>query len=106
MQSPNVLSHDVCRELSETILDSGDTLLTILGDILDFSKIDHNSMLLESAPVRPARPPLSCTLHPPHMYAPIPTSWKRSPCAHDLFILWFCSMSQAALATRMHDVAD
>ncbi|KAK9834967.1 hypothetical protein WJX81_000233 [Elliptochloris bilobata] len=39
------------RELSETILDSGDTLLTILGDILDFSKIDHNSMVLESAPV-------------------------------------------------------
>nr|AML77241.1 putative LOV domain-containing protein [Coccomyxa subellipsoidea] len=39
------------RELAETILDSGDTLLTILGDILDFSKIDHNSMLLESAPV-------------------------------------------------------
>ncbi len=30
------------RELAETILDSGDTLLTILGDILDFSKIDHN----------------------------------------------------------------
>ncbi len=41
-----------CRELAETILDSGDTLLTILGDILDFSKIDHNSMVLESAPVR------------------------------------------------------
>ena len=33
-------------------MDSGDTLLTILGDILDFSKIDHNSMVLESAPVR------------------------------------------------------
>lgn len=42
-----------CRELAETILDSGDTLLTILGDILDFSKIDHNSMVLESAPVLP-----------------------------------------------------
>ena len=40
-----------CRELAETILDSGDTLLTILGDILDFSKIDHNSMTLEAAPV-------------------------------------------------------
>ena len=39
------------RELAETILDSGDTLLTILGDILDFSKIDHNRMTLESAPV-------------------------------------------------------
>jgi signal transduction histidine kinase len=39
------------RELAETILDSGDTLLTILGDILDFSKIDHNSMVLESTPV-------------------------------------------------------
>ena len=43
----------ICRELAETILDSGDTLLTILGDILDFSKIDHNSMVLESAPVSP-----------------------------------------------------
>ncbi len=35
-----------CRELAETILDSGDTLLTILGDILDFSKIDHNRCVL------------------------------------------------------------
>ena len=41
--SPWMLSTaGVCRELAETILDSGDTLLTILGDILDFSKIDHN----------------------------------------------------------------
>lgn len=40
-----------CRELAETILDSGDTLLTILGDILDFSKIDHNSMTLEAEPL-------------------------------------------------------
>eukprot|EP00891_Asterochloris_glomerata_P001991 jgi/Astpho2/1991/gw1.00038.243.1_t len=39
------------RELAETILDSGDTLLTILGDILDFSKIDHNSMTLEAEPL-------------------------------------------------------
>eukprot|EP00884_Botryococcus_braunii_P007045 jgi/Botrbrau1/16341/Bobra.0345s0005.1 len=39
------------RELAETILDSGDTLVTILGDILDFSKIDHNSMVLEATPV-------------------------------------------------------
>ncbi|KAK9819724.1 hypothetical protein WJX72_001676 [[Myrmecia] bisecta] len=45
------------RELAETILDSGDTLLTILGDILDFSKIDHNSMLLEAQPVD-----LRCTI--------------------------------------------
>ena len=45
-----------CRELAETILDSGDTLLTILGDILDFSKIDHNSMVLESAPVTSQTP--------------------------------------------------
>ena len=49
------------RELSETILDSGDTLLTILGDILDFSKIDHNSMVLESAPVRSADPSVAPT---------------------------------------------
>lgn len=33
------------------MLDSGDTLLTILGDILDFSKIDHNSMTLEASPL-------------------------------------------------------
>lgn len=38
-------------ELAETILESGNTLLTILGDILDFSKIDHNSMELEAVPV-------------------------------------------------------
>lgn len=37
--------------MAETILDSGDTLLTILGDILDFSKIDHNSMVLKHQPV-------------------------------------------------------
>ena len=37
--------------MAETILDSGDTLLTILGDILDFSKIDHNSMTLEAEPL-------------------------------------------------------
>ncbi len=42
-------------------MDSGDTLLTILGDILDFSKIDHNSMLLESAPVC-----CLCPLHAAH----------------------------------------
>jgi signal transduction histidine kinase len=52
------------RELAETILDSGDTLLTILGDILDFSKIDHNRMTLESAPVREAiKPYCSCLLN-------------------------------------------
>nr|AML76900.1 putative LOV domain-containing protein [Ettlia oleoabundans] len=39
------------RELADMILESGNTLLTILGDILDFSKIDHNSMVLESAPL-------------------------------------------------------
>jgi CheY-like chemotaxis protein len=39
------------RELGDTILESGNTLLTILGDILDFSKIDHNSMALERAPL-------------------------------------------------------
>lgn len=53
LESKSIIS---CRELAETILDSGDTLLTILGDILDFSKIDHNSMVLESAPVRSQTP--------------------------------------------------
>ncbi len=42
------------RELAETILDSGDTLLTILGDILDFSKIDHNRCSIFSCMVLPA----------------------------------------------------
>lgn len=61
-----------CRELAETILDSGDTLLTILGDILDFSKIDHNSMVLESAPVSSQTPPEgSCFLIALHL-VPIP----------------------------------
>lgn len=31
-------------------MDSGDTLLTILGDILDFSKIDHNRCVLAHRP--------------------------------------------------------
>ena len=46
----------VSRELAETILDSGDTLLTILGDILDFSKIDHNRYVAftRSVPSMPA----------------------------------------------------
>ena len=34
-------------------------MLTILGDILDFSKIDHNSMVLESAPVTSQIPHIS-----------------------------------------------
>ena len=58
------------RELAETILDSGDTLLTILGDILDFSKIDHNRMTLESAPVGAATKlhcPCLATSADPHL---------------------------------------
>nr|AML76429.1 putative LOV domain-containing protein [Chaetopeltis orbicularis] len=39
------------RELMETILDSGSTLLGILGDILDFSKIDHGSVVLQREPL-------------------------------------------------------
>nr|AML77436.1 putative LOV domain-containing protein [Heterochlamydomonas inaequalis] len=39
------------RELTETILDSGNTLLGILGDILDFSKIDHGSLELQQKPL-------------------------------------------------------
>lgn len=58
----------VCRELAETILDSGDTLLTILGDILDFSKIDHNSMVLESAPVSLTILQLSVTIIALHTF--------------------------------------
>ena len=39
------------RELGDTILESGNTLLTILGDILDFSKINHNALVLERSPL-------------------------------------------------------
>ena len=39
------------RELADTILESGNTLLLILGDILDFSKINHNSLVLERSPL-------------------------------------------------------
>lgn len=33
------------------LMDSGNTLLTILGDILDFSKIDARCMTLQSRPL-------------------------------------------------------
>lgn len=33
------------------LMDSGNTLLTILGDILDFSKIDARCMTLQSRPM-------------------------------------------------------
>ncbi|GIL75275.1 hypothetical protein Vretimale_7967 [Volvox reticuliferus] len=39
------------RELTETILESGSTLLGVLGDILDFSKIDHGSLELQRRPM-------------------------------------------------------
>ncbi|GFR47530.1 hypothetical protein Agub_g9248 [Astrephomene gubernaculifera] len=39
------------RELAETLLESGCTLLGILGDILDFSKIDHGSLELQRRPM-------------------------------------------------------
>jgi len=39
------------EEYLNTILESGDTLQSILGDILDFSKIDHGSMVLELEPL-------------------------------------------------------
>ncbi|EFJ49743.1 hypothetical protein VOLCADRAFT_58998, partial [Volvox carteri f. nagariensis] len=38
------------RELAETVLESGSTLLGVLGDILDFSKIDHGSLELQRRP--------------------------------------------------------
>ena len=37
-----------CRELADMLMDSGHTLLTILGDILDFSKIDAHAMTLQT----------------------------------------------------------
>ncbi|AIE87165.1 PAS domain S-box protein [Fimbriimonas ginsengisoli] len=39
------------RDLSRTIRDSAESLLTILNDILDFSKIEAGKMSLESLPV-------------------------------------------------------
>nr|AML78291.1 putative LOV domain-containing protein [Pleurastrum insigne] len=39
------------RELAETVLESGNSLLGILGDILDFSKLDHGSISLNHEPV-------------------------------------------------------
>jgi len=39
------------RELAETILESGNSLLSILGDILDFCKLDHGAMELQREPV-------------------------------------------------------
>jgi hypothetical protein len=38
----------LCRELADMLMDSGHTLLTILGDILDFSKIDAHAMTLQT----------------------------------------------------------
>ena len=35
------------RDIAETILDSGNSLLGILGDILDFSKLDHGEVVLQ-----------------------------------------------------------
>lgn len=34
------------QELAETVLESGNTLLGILGDILDFSKLDNGAIEL------------------------------------------------------------
>jgi hypothetical protein len=39
------------RELSETILESGSSLLSILGDILDFSSLDSDQLQLQSRPL-------------------------------------------------------
>ncbi|GAB4817717.1 hypothetical protein N2152v2_004763 [Parachlorella kessleri] len=41
----------VSPELLDTLLESSNTLLTILGDILDFSKIEQHSLALELSPV-------------------------------------------------------
>ena len=35
------------RDIAETILDSGNSLLGILGDILDFSKLDQGEVVLK-----------------------------------------------------------
>ncbi|KAL6758458.1 hypothetical protein V8C86DRAFT_1787735, partial [Haematococcus lacustris] len=39
------------HELAETVLQSCNTLLSILGDILDFTKLDHGAVELQKEPV-------------------------------------------------------
>ncbi|GAX74943.1 hypothetical protein CEUSTIGMA_g2389.t1 [Chlamydomonas eustigma] len=39
------------RDLAETILESGNSLLGILGDILDFSKLDQGNVVLKREPL-------------------------------------------------------
>ena len=85
----------LCRELAETILDSGDTLLTILGDILDFSKIDHNSMVLESAPVSSLGS--SSSLHPCQGFARLIMLGLISPCYRHFSLIrgsWWVAVSR------------
>lgn len=48
------------RELAETILESGNSLLGILGDILDFSKLDHGSISLTREPMDVRRSVEAC----------------------------------------------
>lgn len=42
------------REMVETILESGETLLALLNDVLDLSKISSGKLVLEHAPFLPA----------------------------------------------------
>jgi signal transduction histidine kinase len=42
------------RQYAETIRDSGETLLTIIGDVLDMSRLEAGRMALEIAPFDPA----------------------------------------------------
>ncbi len=48
------VSDDERREYVQTIIDSGQTLLTILNDILDFSKVEAGRMELTLGPLDPA----------------------------------------------------
>lgn len=48
------VSEDERREYVQTIIDSGQALLTILNDILDFSKVEAGSLELVLAPFAPA----------------------------------------------------
>ena len=62
-------------------MDSGDTLLTILGDILDFSKIDHNR----------------CVLAPR-----LPIYWPPTRIDSWVYKAWFGAASASLGAWRFH----
>ena len=68
-----------CRELADMLMDSGHTLLTILGDILDFSKIDAHAMTLQTQLVD-LRSPMEASLQMVRSICWLWKTWKTVPC--------------------------